>query len=114
MLTPVLYIKLFRKKLKKIEVRDNTDRRGCCRLEEKQMSFKNGREDPGKYRLVSCFSGPREVMEQIILRPVSKHVEDMKVFASSQHEFMNRGSSLTWQPPIMICLVEEERGLSGV
>lgn len=47
------------------------------------MSFKNGREgDPGNYRLVSCFSGPRNLMEQIILGPVSKHMEDMKVFAS--------------------------------
>lgn len=80
------------------------------------MSFKNGREeDPGNYRL-SCFSGPREVMEQIILRPVSKHTEDMKVFVSSQYEFMNTNTklSLTWQPPTMMCLVEEERGLGGV
>lgn len=76
------------------------------------MSFKNGRgQDPGNH---SCVSGPREVMEQIILGPISKQMEDMKVFASSQHEFMNRNSSLTWQPPTITCLVEEERGLGDI
>lgn len=79
------------------------------------MFNKKGREeDPGNYRLLGYFSGPREVMEQIILGPVSKHMKAMKVFASSQHEFMNRKSSLTWQAPTMTCLMEEERALGGV
>ena len=54
-------------------------------------TFKKVREEnPGNYMVVSLFSGPTEVVKQINLEPVSKHMKVKKVLASSQHQFMNR------------------------
>lgn len=50
-------------------------------------TFKKGKEED-LIRLVSLHLGPREVIEQIILEPIYKHMKDKKVLASSHHKFI--------------------------
>ena len=58
--------------------------------------FKMGKKkDLGNYRLVSLTSIPGEVMGQLILEVISKHVEEKKVIRSSQHGFTKGKSCLT-------------------
>ena len=44
--------------------------------------FKKGKEDLGNYRPVSLSSVPRKVMEQLVLDPLSKPLEEKKVIRS--------------------------------
>ncbi|KAK4828536.1 hypothetical protein QYF61_027212 [Mycteria americana] len=58
--------------------------------------FKKGRkEDPGNYRPVSLTSVPGKLVEQIILSPITWHVEDNQVITPSQHGFRKGRSCLT-------------------
>ncbi|KAK4815920.1 hypothetical protein QYF61_010177 [Mycteria americana] len=58
--------------------------------------FKNSRkEDPGNYRLVSLTFMPGKVIEQLILKTISRHRKDMKVIRTSQHGFTKGKSCLT-------------------
>ncbi|GAB0179570.1 mitochondrial enolase superfamily member 1 [Grus japonensis] len=60
------------------------------------LVFKKGKkEDPGNYRPVSLTSIPEKVMEQLILKVISKHVEEKKVIRSGQHGFTKGKSCLT-------------------
>lgn len=54
-----------------------------------------GWETLGKYRLVSLPSVPVKVIEQIMLKAISRHIEDKKVTGSSQHGFTLGKSCLT-------------------
>ncbi|GAB0205877.1 mitochondrial enolase superfamily member 1 [Grus japonensis] len=58
--------------------------------------FKKGKkEDPGNYRPVSLNSIPGEMMEQLILGVINKHVEEKKVIGSGQHGFTKGKPCLT-------------------
>jgi len=57
--------------------------------------IKGKKEDPGNYRLAGLTSIPGKVMEQLILRVISKQVEEKKVIRSSQHGFTKGKSCLT-------------------
>ncbi|KAK4826240.1 hypothetical protein QYF61_006592, partial [Mycteria americana] len=58
--------------------------------------YKKGqKEDPGNYRPVSLTSVLGKVMEQIILRAITRHVQDNQVVRPSEHEFMKGRSCLT-------------------
>ncbi|KAK4816474.1 hypothetical protein QYF61_017226 [Mycteria americana] len=57
--------------------------------------FKNGKEDPGNYRLVILTLIPGKVMKQLILEMVSRHMKEKVVISSSQHVFTKEMSSLT-------------------
>ncbi|GAB0179576.1 mitochondrial enolase superfamily member 1 [Grus japonensis] len=60
------------------------------------LVFKKGKkEDPGNYRPVSLTSIPEKVMEQLILKVISKPVEEKKVIRSGQHGFTKGKSCLT-------------------
>ncbi|GAB0190121.1 mitochondrial enolase superfamily member 1 [Grus japonensis] len=60
------------------------------------LAFKKGKkEDPGNYSPVSLTSISGKVMEQLILRVISKHVEEKKVIRSGQHGFTKGKSCLT-------------------
>lgn len=59
-------------------------------------SFKRGnKDDLGNYQLVSLISIPGNVMRQIILEIISKHIKDKKVIESIQCGFMKGKSCLT-------------------
>ena len=56
--------------------------------------FRKGRkEDLGSDRLVSLTSIPGNVMEQLILETISRHVKDKRGIESSQHGFTKAGGS---------------------
>ena len=58
--------------------------------------YKKGcREDPGNYRPVSLASVPGKVMEQIVLRQITRHVQDNRGIRPSQHGFTKGRSCLT-------------------
>ena len=56
---------------------------------------KSCKEDPGKYRPVSLTLVPGKVMEQIVLREITWHVQDNPRIRPSQHEFTKGRSCLT-------------------
>jgi len=58
--------------------------------------YKKGcREDPGNYRPVSLTLVPGKVMEQIVLREITRHVQDNQGIRPSQRGFMKGRSCLT-------------------
>ncbi|GAB0178104.1 mitochondrial enolase superfamily member 1 [Grus japonensis] len=58
--------------------------------------FKKGKkEDQGNYRPVSLTSMLGNIMEQLILGVINKHVEEKKVIGSGQHGFTKGKSCLT-------------------
>ena len=58
--------------------------------------YKKGcREDPGNYRPVSLTSVPEKIMEQIVLREITRHVQDNRGIRPRQHGFTKGRSCLT-------------------
>ncbi|XP_071886556.1 uncharacterized protein [Anas platyrhynchos] len=58
--------------------------------------YKKGRRaDPGNYRPVSLTSVPGKLMEQIILRVITRHLQGKQAIRPSQHGFMKGRSCLT-------------------
>ena len=52
------------------------------------LIYKKGcREDPGNYRPVSLIPVPGKIMEQIVLREITRHVRDNRGIRPSQHGF---------------------------
>ena len=56
---------------------------------------KDRKEDPGNYRSLSLTSTPGKVMEQIILREITRHMQYSQRIRLSQHGFMTGRSCLT-------------------
>lgn len=64
--------------------------------EDVTFIFKKGKEekDLGNYRLVSLHSVPGKVMEQVLLKAISKHMKNTEGIRSSQYRFTNGNSCL--------------------
>ena len=59
-------------------------------------NYKKGcREDPGNYRPVSLTSVPEKIIEQIVLREITRHMRDNWGIRPSQHRFTKGRSCLT-------------------
>uniref|UniRef100_A0A8B9VMD0 Reverse transcriptase domain-containing protein n=1 Tax=Anas zonorhyncha TaxID=75864 RepID=A0A8B9VMD0_9AVES len=56
---------------------------------------KDQRADPGNYRPVSLTSVPGKLMEQILLRVITQHLQGKQAIRPSQHGFMKGRSCLT-------------------
>ena len=80
--------------------------------------YKKGcREDPGNYRPVSLTSVPRKIMEQIVLREITRHVRDKRGIRPSQHGFTKGRSCLTNLISfydLVTCLVDEGKAVDVV
>ncbi|KAJ7404584.1 hypothetical protein BTVI_71919 [Pitangus sulphuratus] len=55
---------------------------------------KDKKEDPGNYQPVNISSVPGEVMEHLILKNISVHMDDRKVISSSEHGYTKGKSCL--------------------
>ncbi|GAB0204519.1 mitochondrial enolase superfamily member 1 [Grus japonensis] len=62
---------------------------------QETQTLEGKKEDPGNYRPVSLIFVPGEVMEQLILGVINKHVEEKKVIGSGQHGFTKGKPHLT-------------------
>ena len=80
--------------------------------------YKQGcREDPGNYRPVSLISVPRKIMEQIVLREITRHVQVNQGIRPSQHGFTKGRSFLTNLISfydLVTCLVDEGKAVDVV
>ena len=66
------------------------------RLANETPIYKKGcREDPGNYRPVSLTSVLGKIMEQIVLREITRHMRDSRGIRPSQHGFTKGRSCLT-------------------
>lgn len=65
------------------------------KAESPRSSRKGQKEDLGNYKPVSLTSIPGEVMEQLMLEAISKHVEEKRVIRTSQHVLTTAKSHLT-------------------
>lgn len=70
-------------------------------------TFKKGKKDPGHYRLVNLSLVPGKVMEQLILKTISRHMKDKNDVKSSQHGFTDGKSCST----TLITLYDKMTGL---
>lgn len=66
-------------------------------------------EDPGNHRSVSLTSVLSKVIEQIIVKTISRYTKDKKVMRRNQHGFNQRKSCLT----SFITFHNEMTGFSG-
>lgn len=67
---------------------------------EREQIFKKVKNYPRNYKPISLTSTVVQVMEQIILKAITKHIKDKKVIWNSQHEFMKT-------KPCLIALYDE-------
>jgi len=62
------------------------------RLANVNPIYKKGcREDPVNYRPVSLTAGPGKIMEQIVLREITRHMQVNRGIRPSQHGFTRAG-----------------------
>jgi len=80
--------------------------------------YKKGcREDPANYRPVSLTSVPGKIMEQIVLREITRHMQVNRGIRPSQHGFTKGRSCLTSLISLydlVTCLVDEGNAVDVV